>query len=267
MKWSVFLFSVLLSVAPGGSLHTTENPLLFPIGETLVYKVKWSFFRLGTLKMTICDTTTIDSQCVFHAKLLIDSNPVLFFVNHHAVYESFFSDKLNTYLFYSEEKIDGIQYKTRYRFNYTNSILTIDLTDMDDPTRHIQKQTPFHGRVLDGTSLLYYARFKAHQTGVDTVYYLFGGEPNPAIIHFMGRDKSVKTGAMDNPMETFYLEGDIPGKGLAGLSGRFKGWFAAHAQRPPLKAKLKVFIGHVNLELESWEKCFLESADEKEKDK
>ena len=42
-------------------------------------------------------------------------------------------------------------------------------------------------------------------------------------------------------------------KGIAGVTGPFKGWFARDRQRPPLRALLKVFIGNVEVELEKWE--------------
>lgn len=41
-------------------------------------------------------------------------------------------------------------------------------------------------------------------------------------------------------------------KGIAGITGPFKGWFAADKQRVPLKAELKVFVGSVKVELEDW---------------
>ena len=43
-------------------------------------------------------------------------------------------------------------------------------------------------------------------------------------------------------------------KGIAGVTGPFKGWFAQDAQRPPLRADLKVFIGNVIVKLEKWER-------------
>ena len=50
-----------------------------------------------------------------------------------------------------------------------------------------------------------------------------------------------------------YLDGTLPMKGIAGVTGPFKGWFAVDKQRLPLKANLEVWIGSVTVELEKWE--------------
>ncbi|MFC1569789.1 DUF3108 domain-containing protein [bacterium] len=243
-----------------GFLHSKETtPLLWPVGEQLLYKVTWSVFRLGTLKISIVDTMQMNSKRIYHAQLNIDSNPILFFVNHHSEFHTYFDDDLNTHLFRSKENIEGVLYQTEYQFNYTDSILSIDMTDMENTDNRIKKQKRFYGKVLDGTSLLYYARKYAGKTGADTAFYLFAGELNPAHFIFKGEDKALKISGLKKCVKTYYLEGNIPGKGIAGLSGIFQGWFAQQPQKPPIKAKLKVFIGHVNLELESWQECVFKS--------
>ena len=254
MKRSISLYCILciIMVQP---LLANDNPLLWPVGEMLTYKVKWAFLRLGTLKLTVVDTLKINNRRIYHAQINIDSNPVLFFVNQHSVFHSYFDDELNTHLYRSTEEIEGTTYNTEYRFDYADSVLFIDMTDMNDPEVQIVKQKRFHGRVLDGVSLLYYARFNSGEARNDTVAFLFAGEPNPAFLEFRGYDGVLNLNGVKNHVKTVYMEGYIPGKSVAGLSGHFKGWFYRYNHRAPVKAQLKVFIGHVNLSLESWEKC------------
>ena len=263
MKTLVLMLSTVLYFSTTNPIKAADKPLLWEVGETLTYKVNWSFFRLGTLKLTVEDTTRINNHRVYQVRLNIDSNPVLFFVNVHSEIQTFFDDDLNTHLFISTEEMDDITYNTRYQYNYEDSILSIDLTDEEDPDNRIHKQRKFTGQSLDGTSLIYYARFHSGKTRIDTVYYLFSGEPNAAIIEFEGESKSFKVDGIEEPLDTYYLEGNIPGKGISGLKGKFKGWFSRLGSKPPLKAELKVFIGHVSLTLESWENCVFYPVGEK----
>jgi len=257
MRPAVLMLSAFLCFSANLPLKAADKPLLWEIGETLTYKVNWSVFRLGTLKLTVEDTVRIRNHRVYQVRLNIDSNPVLFFVNVHSEIQTCFDDELNTHLFNSMEKIDGITYNTQYSYNYEDSILSIELTDEKNPENRIHQQRKFTGQSLDGTSLIYYARFHAGKTRVDTVYYLFNGEPNPAVIEFEGEGKKFDVDGLEEPLETYFVKGNIPGKGISGLKGKFKGWFSRFGPRPPVKAELKVFIGHVSLQLESWEKCAL----------
>ena len=252
-KWVVlivFLMCIIFRIP----LVSDEQPVQWSVGEELIYKVKWSFLRLGTLRAQISDTVSIDGQRAYHIRLFVDSNPTLFFVSHHAVYETFFDDTLKVFLFRCDEKIEGVTYHTTYRIDHADSRVYIDMTDEKDPANQIVDTTSFEGTLYDGTSLLYYARAHVHDAKTDTVRYMDDGKVELAIIDFQGAKGSVKIGALDEPVPTYYLEGHVMGGGIAGLKGNFKGWFARDGHRPPLKARMKVFIGSVTLELESWKK-------------
>ena len=228
-------------------LLSNENKPRWKVGEELVYKVKWAFVRLGTLKTVISDTLTMDNERVYHVRVFVDSNPTLFFVNHHAVYETYFNDDLKVFLFRCNEKIDGVTYEARYRFDYSDSLVHVTMTNKEDPTKRIKRITPFHYRLLDGTSLLYYARKNVCHSKTDTIHYIAEGKDELSILRFMGPKGTVKIKALKKPSAACYLEGNALGGGIAGLHGEFKGWFAHDEQAPPLKAKMKVFIGSVVL--------------------
>ena len=253
-KKSVVLILFFMCIIFRIPLVSDEQPVRWSVGEELVYKVKWSFLRLGTIRAQISDTVSIDGQRAYHIRLFVDSNPTLFFVSHHAVYETFFDDTLKVFLFRCDEKIEGVTYHTTYRIDHANSRVHIDMTDEKDPTNQIIDTTSFHGKLHDGTSLLYYARAHVHNTKMDTLRYMDDGKVELAIIDFQGPKGSVKIGSLEAPVPAYYLEGHVMGGGIAGLKGDFKGWFARDGQRPPLKAKMKVFVGSVTLELESWKR-------------
>ncbi len=247
----ILIFGLILGTS---SVLKPNQPPTFQwhLGEELTYRVKWSFIRLGTLRLQLRDTLTINNQFVYHIQLRIDSNPVLFFVNIHNVYNSYLDDKYRLYLFHSKEKIDGIEYLAEYKFDYQNNRVYMKYTSMDDPNKVIIRDEPINETILDGSGLIYYTRSHLDSVHTDTVTSFFEGRRGKVRINFYGITDPVKINAYNRKLPAFYVDGNVGMKAVAGLTGPFKGWFAVDAQRPPLKAELKVFIGHVSLELESW---------------
>ncbi|MBC8182212.1 DUF3108 domain-containing protein [candidate division KSB1 bacterium] len=246
----IFFIILLTIVSPALSLE--NNSFKWQIGEELTYKVKWSFIRLGTIKVQVCDTLTMGNTFVYHVKLFVDSNPLLFFVNMHNVYESYITKDFRLQLFVSEEKIDGITYLAEYRFNYTDSLIHTIMTDMEDPNVTIIKDDPLNETLLDGASMIFYARANSIYTRTDTLISFFASKRGKVAINFKGKNGKTKISALKKPMESYYVDGIVRMKGIAGLTGPYKGWFATGDQRPPLKAEMKVFIGSVKIQLEKW---------------
>ncbi len=245
----VFLLIVILNPT---ILLSNTSEFKWQIGEELTYKVKWSFIRLGTINVQVCDTLTMDDTFVYHVKLFIDSNPLLFFVNMHNVYESYITEDFKLHLFVSEEKIDGITYLAEYRFNYTDSLIHTTMTDMEKPEITIKKDDPLDVTLLDGTSMIFYARANSINSRTDTLTSFFASKRGKVAINFKGKNGKTKIKALKKPMESYYVDGIVRMKGIAGLTGPYKGWFAKGDQRPALKAEMKVFIGSVKIQLEKW---------------
>lgn len=230
-----------------------ENDFQIAIGEEFQYKVSWSFIRLGTLKLEVADTVRMDGTLLYHLKLNMDSNPVLFFVNIHSVYETFIDEMLRVHLFYANERIDNILYKTEYRFDYVSKLIHINMTDIKNPSNTIIDTQPLsHQALFDGTGMVFYARANAHKTEADTLTAYFEAKYGKVSINFKGKKGAQKIDALQKPMPTYFIDGEVHMKAIAGLSGPFKGWFVIDSQRPPLIAELKVFIGSVKVELEDW---------------
>ena len=125
------LFSILIGILLL-NYNAVAQGFQWKIGEELNYNVKWTFIHLGKLKLQICDTLRMDQKKVYHTKLYLDSNPLLFFVNMHSVFESYIDEDFYPHLFLAEEKIDGVRYDTRYRFNYEGNVIEVKMTDIKD---------------------------------------------------------------------------------------------------------------------------------------
>ena len=254
MSYKIAIISICFLFLFQTTIFSDDNSFQWQIGEELTYKVKWSFIRLGTLKLQVVDTLTIDNKLVYHTKMFIDSNPLIFFVNMHSVFDSYIDTDFYPHLFIADEKIDGITYKTRYRFSYSDSLIDIKMTDVKDTTHTIEKKLPLNEKVQDGMSMIFYARGNVHLKKTEKLTAFLEARKGKLDIHFSGKDKKIEINSIDSKMETYGVHGKAYFKAIAGFGGKYRGWFATDNRRPPLKAEMKVFIGKVKVELESWKK-------------
>jgi hypothetical protein len=229
-----------------------SGDLKWPAGEELTYKVKWSIFRLGTLRLLVDDTLYIHDDLIYHVRFIMDSNPLLFFIDHHSVFESYFSDRFDGVLFRFGEKINGIPYDAEYRFDYADSLIFVELTDGRDSTHQIRTTIPFDENVHDGTAFLYYLRFHAGEMKKDTIQFLSNDHIEKALVRFNHRLYPISVSSLNRTISCYYLDGRIFTKTVADLTGYFQAWISTDRQRVPVKARLKVFLGYVTIELEAW---------------
>jgi hypothetical protein len=84
---------------------------------------------------------------------------------------------------------------------------------------------------------------------------LLGGRFYPTIIDYCGPAEFIDVDAYDKPISSFRYEGSAEwdGKATAGLSGSYTGWLSNDISKVVLRAKMKIFLGSINVELE---KCF-----------
>lgn len=223
-------------------------------GETLTYKVKYSFVRLGTVRLMILDSTQIDSIPVHRIRFNIDSSPLLFFVNVHSVFDCYLDNQMRPIKYIANETEKGKKKIATYHFNYPDSFFTIDMNDETHTTDFTHKVLPLKQNVYDGISLVFYSRSQIHQKRTEKVLAFWEDRVGKITLNFKGPHDPIKIGALEKEMPVYYIDGMFHLKGIAGVTGPFQGWFARDEQRPPLRAYLKVFIGNVVVELEKWER-------------
>lgn len=228
------------------------NDFRWRIGEELIYKVKWSFIRLGTINVRIADTTRINNQQVYKIEMNIDSSPLIFFVNIHNYYETYIDENYRLHLHVANERMDNKPFRSRHEFNYSDSTYKLIMTDKKDSTQTINKIMPFKTNMYDGISLAFFARGNVHKKHVDTLCTFVMDTVGLVDVELMGKADAIGIDAIPQKVPSYFVKGMIHVKGLAGLTGPYRGWFSADDRRVPLKAELKVFIGNVKVELEDW---------------
>jgi hypothetical protein len=224
-------------------------------GEVLQYKVKWTLFRLGTVTLK----TMRDSSCHNHGEIKIimtvESNPDLSFVWIREFNECVVDTRtLNSRVFHARHRngeayteiwhiVDSSRHCTFYRVKDKNT--GADL--MVDTLRGVDS-------FVEGPSLFFCARCLAHSFGTKNVPTLVGGQLASTELTFGGEREMVNIGAVGAPVRVRKFVGNAHWRGgtEAGLGGEFTGWISDDDDAVPLLSEVKVFLGSVKLELESW---------------
>jgi hypothetical protein len=228
---------------------------VFQPGEELQYKVKWSFFRVGTIVIrTVRDTSWLDSS-LYRVTMSIESSDGLPFVNVHDLNESLVNvaDVMSRAYFGKQGRADDCD-EIRFQYDDVNhrAFYFEKYPDKDKPVRQaiIECVPPF----VDGASLFFYARCHSGSGKVLKVPTMAEGEIRNTVLDFTGPLEEVEIGAFDQPIRTRKYTGfmDWQGGTSAGLSGEFTGWVSDDEAAVPIQAEMKVLIGSVHLELEKW---------------
>jgi hypothetical protein len=203
---------------------------VFEDGEELYYEVNYSFINIGWVKFNTERQT--GKSNVYNCKAVMKSNDAMPFV--YVNYE-----------FYSTVEVrDGnvVPLKfTAYEFNRDNKKSTLTYNfNYDSGFVYINKigyegQTEVDKRINSSTLFMH----------IDSAMMK---------IDFNTAKTDVSIDNVDYDISSVYLEGYSYFTAVFGLTGDFSGWFSNDAARVPLKAKLKVKIGNVTLELKSWKR-------------
>ena len=253
LKNLIIIFCITIFFYPFKSLYAQKEQFKWSPGEQLTYKVSWSFINLGELKIQLFDNPSKEIPGKYYCRLFVDSNPLLFFVNMHSLFQSYISEDFKPSLHQAYESIDNVNYFTQHLFNYKDSTINLTMTSVKDSSKVIYKQYPLHNKYYDALSLVYYARSMADHIGIDTLNSFFGEEIGKVAINYHGVQDEIFSEYEKDYDKMYYLDGTFLMKGVAGLTGPYKGWFVGSERRIPVKADLKVFLGNVVVKLKSVE--------------
>lgn len=221
-------------------------------GEELVYDVTWSFFDLGQVTLSNLGKEELNGYSTNHIRVVIRSNPLLFWLDHKSVYNSYITDDLKVIRFVSDENIDGVKYNGQYDFDYENKRIILTLFHKKDPTKIEKKEIKLKPNHFDGISLIQYARFNSFETKNDTVSTFIEDKSGGVIFDFSLSKHVTKIKSIPDGINTVYFNGVLLMKGIAGITGPFETWYSDDNSRVPILAFMEVFIGKVRIELDKW---------------
>lgn len=255
-KLNIFLGLCLLFVIgiknivakPPGVESFCWNP-----GEELIYSVKWTFIKLGEIRLAIISEDTLNDRQVYHCRISIDSSPGLPFVNVHDIYESYIdATEIYSHLFLSYESKGEYVIFTRYTFDYVQNKVNIRIEKRREKENEVILDSTgiISEKVEDSLSILFFARAMSQEKKEMNLPVFVYNKFEYTQLRISGRKDEVKVKGQE--YKGFYLEGRLKFVGVAGVKEDFEGWFSTDPQRIPLKASMKAFIGSVKLELKEW---------------
>lgn len=260
----LLLVSSAFSQKDASTLKPTQKTIEFREGQELKYHVSYGFFFLGNIIMQHKGKTVVNNRQANHIRVIIQSNPLLFWIAHESVYDSFISDSMQVIRFISDEKIDGRAFNGFYDFDYNRKVIDLTLKDKKKESEPIKKTIPLQPRMMDGISLISYARTNVSNPGPDTVFTFIEDNYGNVVFDFSQERELLKTDAIPNGVNTVHFTGELKVKGIAGVSGPFESWFSDDASKIPITSYMEVVFGSVKLELESWKKWSPEESKFKE---
>ena len=245
----LFIVSVLL-IYPFNNVLSQDKGYKWYPGEEIVYNVSWTFINLGTLRLQVFENNSKQIKGKYYLRLLVDSNPLLFFVNMHSMFETYVSEDFKPYLHQAYENIDNVYYFTQHYFNYEDSTIYLKMTSVKDSSKVIQRTYPLVDKYYDAISLVYHTRAMVDRVESDTLKSFFGEQIGNVAISYHGVQDEIFSKYKDQYDKMYFVDGTFLMKGVAGLTGPYKGWFVGSERRIPVKADLKVFLGNVVVEME-----------------
>lgn len=226
---------------------------VFQPGEYLEYEVSYFGIKLGTVKISTDEFATYEGKPVVKATAHIDSRPGIPFVSLHTIYRSTM-DKTRgyAYTFNASTQGDGEWKYDKYLFDYGNKKIILESGVKDKLEKSIEIQTD--RKWNDGLSLFFFARMFLNSKRYVSVPTIIEFDTVKTLINFTGEKKTVNIDAVEYNIKTVYFKGDANWTGVYGLTGKFEGWFSDDEACVPISAKMKVYVGNVDIELVKWKR-------------
>lgn len=256
MKRSLLLLLCTISFWPVSRCEENGRArAIFQPGETLRYKVKWTFLRLGTITLwTEKDTTSTDGSD-FKVVLKVESNPDLRFIWIQEINESHVdAAEISTRHFVARHRNGDDLLEIRQRYDPATRTAFASMVDMNTGRElgsdTIQHAPPF----VDGPALLCRARALSRSRGTFHLPTMVSGRIQNTTLDFDSAIENLETDAWGKEIRTRRYSGhaDWTGATTSGLGGDFTGWVSDDDAAVPIRAEMKILIGSIVLELEEW---------------
>ncbi len=253
----MFLVSIL------AVLTLAELPALAPdsagvVEERLTYRVSWAGLTIGRIRLVTQLSSNPDSTGLRRVTAAIDSKAGIPFVRLHFRAETEFDSLGKTLSFRSYEQDGNVWVGTEYEYEQDRRAVRMEEFECAFPSgprgsiRQCDTLPLPSGDVQDGISLVFFARRIVQVPQAFTVPTVSYGRVGMTIGTAARNREDVSVDACPRPIRTVELTGRLDVKGIFGLTGDYRGWFSDDRAAVPIRAEMKVLIGSVVVELESW---------------
>lgn len=253
MTSKIFRILIIVLLLPLSN-KTFSQSEVFSDGEELIYDVYYSFINIGWAKFNT--TRVVGSKNRYMCEAVLKSNEAMPFVTVDYYFASeieVLDDYIRPVKFTGKEFKDGASSILTYDFHYDSSYVYIKKNGFNGQVEY-EKRIPLTAVFQDGLSIFYFARYNFFSNKSSDVPALINQDSASIHINFNTSKTDISIGEVDYDISSVYLDGNTNYRFVFGLTGDFSGWFTNDEARIPVKAKLKVKIGNVTLELRSWKR-------------
>lgn len=238
---------ILLILFP---LHLCAS--IYQEGEELEYEVRFLGIKLGTIQIISEGIEQNSGKDVFKAKSIIKSSEGIPFVSLHTIYESWFDKNItHSYRFKGNTKFlnDTWSYQ-ELTFDYRRNKI---INEKWENKQLISSDTLNSNKKWnDGLSLFFLARQFVDAKKSYKIPTFMGDDTTFTELNFLGKRENVTIKSVNYPIKTIFFNGNANWEGVYGLTGKFEGWFSDDEAKVPIRAKMKVLVGNVSIELVKW---------------
>ncbi len=252
MLSTLLLGAVFVAAHPPVESGTLPTSRMLAGGEDLTYEVSWTFLDLGTIRLVTRDDYT--------AVAYIDSYEGVPVVDLHAVFITTMDSSFRSIHSRSMELKDGVWAGLDYRYDHVAGKVFIDAVRMNDPQGDVVSRTPRDTLELpdadfvDGLSIAMFPRRFIHTNSRVDVPTILYGKMGTTTFDFTESGVEEELDCLERPVRMHEVTGATSVVGIFGMTGEFTGWFSDDSAAVPLRGKLKVLIGSVELQLIRWNK-------------
>jgi len=262
-RFSIIFFCVgiISAAARGGSPPGTppvrgEDPGMLQVGEELVYSVHYSFFNIGKIRFVVSDKEERNGRAVYRAHAYMDSNPSLsWLVDMHVRFHGELDQDAYSYGWLSEDSSGkGVAYR-KMVFDYDAKKMYYEWGNRSPAGKRKAEgydTIAIKEHCQDGLCLFYFARAHAREKIKTTIPTFIDTNEVTTNINFNIERTNEDLDSVSYPVDVVKLEGHANFVGIFGLTGGFEGEFTNDAAAVPVTARMKVILGSIRVELESW---------------
>ncbi|MBI5472753.1 MAG: DUF3108 domain-containing protein [Ignavibacteriae bacterium] len=253
------IIGTLIAPTPDTSTRTRVSDVM-QVNEELVYEVSWTWFKLGKIRVQMLPASANAPKGVYGSVAYTDSYD-LPFVDFHAESTSEMDSSLFSVGASLFEMNSGSGQRQRYFFNPATRMYVTEHAVVNTPHAQSQQAPTFdtlklpYDRFQDGTSILYYARAHVHDQRGIRIPTLVRGKAGYTNFYMPCEQTTETIDAIPFPVKVLTLEGLAEFEGIFGLTGEFVGWFTDDTAAIPIKAKMKVVLGSITIELVEWKRA------------
>jgi hypothetical protein len=230
-----------------------KSQLFYP-GEDLLYEVSYMGIKLGTIRLVSESLDVINNFPAYKVKAYIESYNGIPFVDIKGIMQSWVDTSItHSYKLIANTKKSEDSWLFEQVQQFPDKC-EVDITHWLNKKLILSDTIKTKKKYSDGLSLLFFARNFGRtksQIKIPTIIYK---DTSNTSFNFLGKKEAVEVSSIKYPVKTRYFNGELGGKGIYGLTGDFEGWISDDSASIPIKAKLNVYLGYVNIELIKWKR-------------